>query len=79
MSIKTGYWTERRLAIWRNLTPSERDYDRYQGQYPPGQGACETAEGRLAIEQRDNYDGDRGCSCHINPPCSTCVEAGDEE
>lgn len=68
-----GYCSEctRKLRekIWRNLTPGERRYDR---QFAP------------AISQElDNsvYGGEEptGCSCHINPPCSYCVDKNNED
>lgn len=72
----TGYWTTRRLEIWRTLTPAQRDYDRYVGVYPPGQGAYETDGARehantLADEMQD----DQTCRCHVSAPCSYCVDA----
>lgn len=41
---------------------------------------------QIAFEQsrldslRDGYDGgsDPGCSCHINPPCASCVSSSTE-
>lgn len=72
----SGYWTPHRMDIWVSLTPEQRDFDRFQGWYPPGQFACETAGGRLAIEQRDDdFDYEmHACTCHISPPCSHCTE-----
>ncbi len=74
-----GYWTPRRLDIWRSMTPEQRDYDRYQGWYPHGAGACETADGALAIEQRQQeaYDDEHACRCHIRPPCWHCTDCRD--
>ncbi|MDQ0376535.1 hypothetical protein [Amycolatopsis thermophila] len=80
---RNGYWTDERLAIWRRLTPQQRDYDRFQGWYPPGQGTCETEGGRRAIEERDEArdaateDELHVCTCHVNPPCTHCVECTD--
>lgn len=74
-----GYWTECRLAIWRSMTPEQRDYDRYQGWFPPGQGACETEDGRVEVEriQQDVYDDEHACRCHIRPPCWHCTDCHD--
>ena len=72
----TGYWTPARMRLWDAMPPADRDHDRYVGVYPPGQGACETPEGRLAIEQRAeaDYDDQHGCSCHLSAPCSHCTD-----
>lgn len=69
-----GYWTPDRLAIWASMTPDRRDYDRYQGWFPPGQGACETEDGTRAVEQRaeESCEAEHECRCHINPPCWHC-------
>lgn len=74
-----GYWTPDRLAIWKSLTPEQRDFDRYQGWYPPGQGACETAEGARGVEIRDQeaYEAEHECRCHIAPPCWHCSNCRD--
>lgn len=74
-----GHWTPERLAIWRSMTPQQRDFDRYQGWYPPGEGVCETKEGAQAIEQRleDAWNEEHGCRCHINPPCWHCTDCPD--
>lgn len=69
----TVYWTDRRMQIWRSLTPAQRDHDRYVGVYPPGQGNYETDGALDAAIQRD---GERyhECTCFINPPCSHCTD-----
>lgn len=74
-----GYWTERRLKIWAALTPEQRDFDRYQGWFPPGEGACETEDGRLAVAERQQaaYDDEHACRCHIRPPCWHCTNCRD--
>lgn len=68
---------ERRLAIWRNLTPEQRDYDRFVAGVIP-QGASwlpETEWGRnegrsrLAAMISDEC---QGCTCFRNPPCAHC-------
>ena len=81
----TEYWNELRMGIWRRMTPGERDFDRYQGQFPPGHGMCETQGGLEAIAQRaEDRARDRPtheCSCHMNPPCwhcTDCEECADE-
>lgn len=72
---------ERQLEIWNNLTPKQRDYDRYVGQIPAG--ACpafETIEAQNAHDKRmqEREEMEEGCSCHINPPCSYCVNKPEE-
>lgn len=52
-----------RTKIWHNLTAEQRDYDRKFG-------GEEIAE--LDYEYDRMSDGE-SCSCHINPPCSYCV------
>lgn len=72
-------WTPQRLAIWRNMSPESRDYDRVMARsFPPGQGGIETKQWREYVWERDreraeSYDPDsHECSCHTNPPCSHC-------
>lgn len=74
-----GYWSARRLNIWRSLTPEQRDYDRYQGWFPPGEGVCETEDGRLVIAERQqsSRDDEHACRCHIRPPCWHCTDCRD--
>ncbi len=74
-----GYWTADRLAIWASMTPERRDYDRYVGWCPPGQGICETKDGARAVELRaeEAYEAEHECRCHINPPCWHCSECSD--
>lgn len=66
---------ERRLAIWRDLTPEQRDYDRFIAGVIP-QGASwlpETEWGRSEGRTRLNaMTGESSCRCHINSPCSYC-------
>lgn len=75
----------RHLRIWRNLTPEQRDYDRFVARQIP-QGATWGAEtqGGLAMQaERDRLTEDGGesdgCSCHINPPCSYCMSQTEED
>ena len=72
---------ERAMRSWHNLTPEQRDYDRFvAGQIP--QGASWTAEtdfgraqGRPRLEAMVTYDDEcQGCACHRNPPCFHCEE-----
>lgn len=76
---------ERRLAIWRKLTPEQRDYDRFvAGQIPQGASWLpETEWGRdEGVELRQSMIGGEcgGCACHRSPPCSHCLgECGDHE
>lgn len=71
-----GYWTGRRLEIWRSMTPEQRDYDRYQGWFPPGEDNCETEDGRLDVEDRQQraHDDEHACRCHTRAPCWHCTE-----
>ena len=71
---------EQRLATWRRMTPEQRDYDRFVArQVPFGLTAseklrAETPRGRAAKAVMQSPDlSERGCSCHINPPCSYCT------
>lgn len=64
-----SYWTAERLRMWRELTPLQRDHDRYVGCYPPGQGTYETG-----TPGPDDDPVESACTCHVNPPCSRCTE-----
>lgn len=75
---------ERRLEIWKRMTPQQRDYDRYVGVIPFGASwTCETAGGDEAVAERKQEKGlsvyEQGCSCHINPPCGYCTRLEDAE
>jgi len=66
---------ERAMASWRRLTPEQRDYDRFVArQIPYGASMIpETSGGRELLDAMlDDDNRDRGCSCHLNPPCSYC-------
>ncbi len=70
---------EERLAIWRKMTPESRDYDRFvarripHGVPLPEMWRAETEMGRSAkAAMLDTDNPERGCSCHISPPCSYC-------
>lgn len=55
----------RRQRIWNQMTPEQRNYDRM---VDPINSA--------ALDHGRNVDVDafeRGCTCHISPPCSYCV------
>ncbi len=69
----------KRLAIWRGMTPEQRDYDRFVARQIP-HGATWGAETKGGLEMEaerdirmDDDSGPDGCSCHINPPCSWCL------
>jgi hypothetical protein len=71
-------WTPERIRIWRNMSPTERDYDRMiAGSYPPLPGASqlETAEARdyWMEEQSRSFD-EHICMCQVSPPCSHCTD-----
>jgi hypothetical protein len=65
------------LRHWNALTPEQRDYDRFVARRIP-HGASKAPETEDGAKMRDAmYDrasGERGCSCHISPPCSWCTE-----
>lgn len=70
-SCGVGYWDcgkckdEMRRAAYKRLTPAEKAYDNFVDP----RGAYHT-----------DYDRElEGCSCHINPPCSFCVNQGDDD
>lgn len=76
---------EQNLRIWRNMTPAQRDYDRFVARQIP-QGATWGAETAAGIEaaaemQRriDESDGPESCSCHMSAPCSWCTREADED
>jgi hypothetical protein len=57
-----------REKIRRKMPEKEKRYDRH---FAPAQSA--------ALDSvMDDYDHDRGCSCHINPPCSYCEGRSEE-
>ena len=62
----------RLLRIWNTLTPEQRDYDRFVARRIPF-GASKAPETEDGVKMRDAmYDSsndERGCSCHISPPC----------
>jgi len=55
-----------RAKILAKMTTKEKNYDRYVNP-----GGC---------DDYDDYDGEpSGCSCHINPPCSYCVNKNSDD
>lgn len=75
IAAANGYWTPRRMEIWRRLTPEQRDHDRYVGWFPPGDGAYET-DGAQRAEDDGQYERHE-CRCHINPPCIHCTDCAE--
>ena len=73
------------LRIWHNMTPEQRDYDRFVARSIPAGAtwSAETEGGRLAEAERDRLldEADEAdcCSCHINPPCGFCTREADAE
>ena len=69
LACGSGYWDcgkcqdEMRRAAYKRLTPAQKAYD---NMVDP-----------LAY-YHTNYDRE-GCSCHINPPCSYCVNQSDPD
>lgn len=55
-----------RSKIWAKMSENRKNYDR---QFAPKQSE-ELDSGPYIPE---------GCSCHINPPCSFCVQNGEPE
>lgn len=53
-----------RQKIWNKMSEEKKNYDR---QFAPKQSAF--------LDANVDYE-NRGCSCHINPPCSFCVDGG---
>jgi hypothetical protein len=70
LACGSGYWDcgkcayEHRRAAWNNLTPQQRAYDNMVDPL----GAYHTD---FSVE-------DRGCSCHISPPCNYCINKGED-
>lgn len=54
-----------REKIWRKMSPQKKAYDRT---FAPEQS-----------QVLDEATLDGGCSCHINPPCSYCVNKGGDD
>lgn len=55
-----------RAKIWKNMSEKDKNYDRH---FAPAESA-----------ELDEYCGEpSGCSCHINPPCSYCVNKSSED
>lgn len=70
---------ERQQRIWRQMTPEQRDYDRFVArQVPLGCSLEPETEGGRRMQReltaRVAEEASRGCTCHINPPCSFCVD-----
>ena len=55
---------EHREKIWKEMSEERRNYDR---KFAPKQ----SAELDKTFDGSEEYN--TGCSCHINPPCSYCV------
>jgi hypothetical protein len=67
---------EEKIRIWNNLTPEQRDYDRFVAKKIPvgASWTPETEGGRQMYEDLLEDLEARGCSCHIKPPCSYCTD-----
>lgn len=57
----------RRQRIWNRMTPEQRAYDRM---VDPANSAV--LDGGRDVDV-DAFE--RGCTCHINPPCSFCTDS----
>ena len=66
-----GYWDcgkckdEYRRAAYKRLTPEQKAYDDYVDP--------------LGFYHTNYTHEPEGCSCHINPPCSYCVNKTEDE
>ena len=60
-----------RAKIWREMSPERKAYDRH---FAPGQSREMDS---LVADGADDWE--RGCSCHINPPCGYCTSKADED
>lgn len=79
----------RQSEIWRNLTPEQRDYDRFVARRVPShlpaweKWAPETEFGRQFDAKRCSSDEqdlfEIGCTCMISPPCGFCTQLTEEE
>lgn len=71
-----------RLAIFNNMTPEKRDYDRFVARrIPHGASiAPETEAGRrMQADMLNRGIEDRGCSCMYYAPCDFCLSLTEEE
>ncbi len=57
-----------RQKIWNKMSEKDRRYDRH---FAPEQSR--------ELDEGLEREYDTGCSCHINPPCSYCVNKGAED
>jgi len=60
-----------RQKIWNRMSEKDRAYDRH---FDPHNSATLDAGRDVDL---DAYE--RGCSCHINPPCSYCTRDTEED
>lgn len=61
----------KRQRIWNAMSPERKAYDRYVD--PANSAALDRGVG----VNLDRYE--RGCSCHISPPCSFCTSEAEQE
>ncbi len=60
-----------REKIWSRMSEKRKQYDRHF--------APEQSQGLdNAIDDAESEAYETGCSCHISPPCSFCVNKNDE-
>lgn len=60
-----------REKIWKNMSEDKKNYDRHFA--PDGSKKLDDA---ISDYDSGEYT---GCSCHINPPCSYCVNKTEDE
>ena len=60
-----------RQRIWNRMSAEDRAYDR---RVDPANSRTLDAGMSVDVDLHE-----QGCSCHINPPCSYCVEFGGDQ
>jgi len=63
-----------RQKIWNRMSEKKRRYDRH---FAPEQSKEVDKNKELDEVMPGEYN--TGCSCHINPPCSHCVDEREDE
>lgn len=57
-----------RQKIWNDMPENKRNYDRHFA-----------SEQSRQLDEGLPEEYNTGCSCHINPPCSFCVDGGTDD
>lgn len=70
------------MAIWRSLTPQQRDYDRFVARKIPfgASWRAETSAGQMLKDEimMADLSNSECCSCHVSAPCSHCLDSSGE-